>query len=431
MQKLIGITAISAIIILSIGILPPPQQDNEVIVTNTNTEQFANLNEFDESEFINNLNEFDVDDLQEIEFSIIDTERVFTESDDSLITKFLDEQNIDSPLSAEKFGIETQVALFDSDNNVYNISDVFGIPQLSVTDDEGRVLDLGSIQVTFESISKQKETTTDVWGTVEFFLDDTKVDSKYIWGSGSNSDRLTLSLLDSLSVTNNVAVAPSFSEQEKKNHTFTLSDEGRDWVDGSEHTYRVVITKLHANANSEQDPKEFHWTGQHIAYELKVKVDEQKKVVYDYTGKAIQVFKSDNTLQLCGESAIQEIPYRGGVSALAPPPNVKIKDQNGIVLVSTSFNPESAKIGKFSGKHAFGQVWKISSCSDVYTGIPRDSELIFEIDSKEYLVKTDSTQKNYYVNAKFNNYGSAPCVKYECGNPDSSYSVTTNFGYEK
>ena len=101
------------------------------------------------------------------------------------------------------------------------------------------------------------------------------------------------------------------------------------------------------------------------------------------------------------------------------------------MLVSTSFNPENAKIGKFSGKHAFGQVWKISSCSDVYTGIPRDSELIFEIDSKEYLVKTDSTQKNYYVNAKFNNYGSAPCVKYECGNPDSSYSVTTNFGYEK
>jgi hypothetical protein len=429
MQKLIGITAISAIIILSIGILPPPQQDNEVIVTNTNTEQFANLNEFDESEFIDNLNEFDVDDLQEIEFSIIDTERVFTESDDSLITKFLDEQNIDSPLSAEKFGIETQVALFDSDNNVYNISDVFGIPQLSVTDDEGRVLDLGAIQVTFESISKQKEKTTDVWGTVEFFLDDTKVDSKYIWGSGSNSDRLTLSLLDSLSVTNNVAVAPSFSEQEKKNHTFTLSDEGRDWVDGSEHTYRVVITKLHANANSEQDPKEFHWTGQHIAYELKVKVNEKKKVVYDYTGKAIQVFKSDNTLQLCGESAVEEIPYRGVVSSKATPPNVIIKDLDENIIVDASFNPTPPTF-KCSGKHCFGQVTKISSCSEEFGGIPRNADLKFIINNDEYEVKTDSTQTNYYVNAKMN-YQKAQCVKYECGSPNVSYSTITNFGYEK
>ena len=425
MSKLVGIISISAILILTIGILPPPQAQDNATPTETIPEEF----QFD------NLEEFNIDNLQEIEFSVVDTEIIFTESNDSLVTQFLDEINVDSPLSAEKFGIETQVALFDSDNTVYNLSDVFGIPQLSVTDSEGRVLDLGAVQVTFESISKQKETTTDVYGTVEFYLDDDKVDSKYIWASGSNSDRLTLSLLDSLSITDNIALAPSFSAQEKKNHTFTLSDEGRDWVDGSEHTYRVVITKLHANLNSEQDHKEFHWTGQHIAYELKVKVDEKKKVIYDYKGEAIQVFKSDNTIQLCGKTTQQEIAYKGWHNHQAVPPNVVIKDSDGKILLDVSFNPSQVKHGKFGGKHAFGQIWSSSSCSEAFVGIPRNADLTFEIDNQSYNVKTDSSQKNYYVNADWSKSPQTSC-SYQCQgavppNDGSLVSVTTNFGYEK
>ena len=417
---------VSVLVIAIIGILLiPNESDNSKTITTVYESDIVSSDDI-------NMDQSIIDQAIQ-EYSIIETNRVFTESDDSLITQFLDDQEIDTPLSTEKFGIETQVALFDSDNNVYNISDVFGIPQLSVTDDEGRVLDLGAIQVTFESISKQKEKTIDVWGTVEFYLDDTKVDSKYIWASGTNSDRLTLSLLDSLSVTNNVAVAPSFSAQEKKNHTFTLSDEGRDWVDGSEHTYRVVITKLHANANSEQDFKEFHWTGQHIAYELKVKVNEKKKVIYDYTGKAIQVFKSDNTIQLCGKTTEQEIAYKGWHTHQAVPPNVIIKDSDGELLLDVSFNPEQVRHGSFGGKHAFGKLWQSSSCSEIFTGIPRNADLIFEIKNQQFNVQTDSSQKNFYVNA---DWAKSPLVttKNENNkvppNDGSLVSVTTNFGYE-
>ena len=417
---------VSVLVITIIGILLiPNESDNSKTITTVYESDIVSSDDI-------NMDQSIIDQAIQ-EYSIIETNRVFTESDDSLITQFLDDQEIDTPLSTEKFGIETQVALFDSDNNVYNISDVFGIPQLSVTDDEGRVLDLGAIQVTFESISKQKEKTTDVWGTVEFYLDDTKVDSKYIWASGTNSDRLTLSLLDSLSVTNNVAVAPSFSAQEKKNHTFTLSDEGRDWVDGSEHTYRVVITKLHANANSEQDFKEFHWTGQHIAYELKVKVNEKKKVIYDYTGKAVQIFKSDNTIQLCGKTTEQEIAYKGWHTHQAVPPNVIIKDSDGELLLDVSFNPEQVRHGSFGGKHAFGKLWQSSSCSEIFTGIPRNADLIFEIKNQQFNVQTDSSQKNFYVNA---DWAKSPLVttKNENNkvppNDGSLVSVTTNFGYE-
>jgi len=417
---------VSVLVIAIIGILLiPNESDNSKTITTVYESDIVSSDDI-------NMDQSIIDQAIQ-EYSIIETNRVFTESDDSLITQFLDDQEIDTPLSTEKFGIETQVALFDSDNNVYNISDVFGIPQLSVTDDEGRVLDLGAIQVTFESISKQKEKTIDVWGTVEFYLDDTKVDSKYIWASGTNSDRLTLSLLDSLSVTSNVAVAPSFSAQEKKNHTFTLSDEGRDWVDGSEHTYRVVITKLHANANSEQDFKEFHWTGQHIAYELKVKVNEKKKVIYDYTGKAVQIFKSDNTIQLCGKTTEQEIAYKGWHTHQAVPPNVIIKDSDGELLLDVSFNPEQVRHGSFGGKHAFGKLWQSSSCSEIFTGIPRNADLIFEIKNQQFNVQTDSSQKNFYVNA---DWAKSPLVttKNENNkvppNDGSLVSVTTNFGYE-
>ena len=434
MPKLVGITAISAIIILTIGILPPPQNNNNDI-TFTNVQGFDTEPEFFELDNLDNLNEFELDNLQEIEFSIIDSERVFTESNQSLIEQFLDENDL--PSSSEKFGIETQVALFDSDNEVYNSSDVFGIPQLSVTDDEGRVLDLGTIQVTFEGISKQKETTTDIWGTVEFFLDDTKVDSKYIWGSGSNSDRLTLSLLDSLSVTDNIAVAPSFSAQEKKNHTFTLSDEGRDWIDGSEHTYRVVITKIHANLNSDKDFKEFQWTGQHIAYELKVKVDQSKKIILNEDNEAISIFKNDSTIQIGTQSTYHTIRYVNVQGTVySNPPTVTVTDTMGKRLLTkadTTFSSQSGSltgsggvggVSKCYAKHCYGTA-TTTSFSPPIAGIPRDSDIIIKLtrdgETKSYEVHTPKSQFNYFIEHKPDKSGSGKCV---AGSGSEQYKIS-------
>ena len=159
MQKLIGISAISAILILSIGILPPPQQENEI-----NTTYTQEIKEFD------NLEEFDINNLQEIEFSIIETERIFTESNDSLITRFLDENDL--PSSSEKLAIEVQTVLFDSDQNQYPSSTIIGIPELSVTDEQGRLLDLGTIQTSFLAITANTEQSFNLDGTVKFYLDD-------------------------------------------------------------------------------------------------------------------------------------------------------------------------------------------------------------------------------------------------------------------
>ena len=119
----------------------------------------------------------DIDDEQNaisnfIANSIVNDATDFTESDDNAVTQFLDSNNVDSPLSTEKFGIEIQTVLFDSSQKKYPESSIIGLPQLSVTDDEGRLLDLGSIQTSFSAVLKSSSSTVDVSGTVEFYLDD-------------------------------------------------------------------------------------------------------------------------------------------------------------------------------------------------------------------------------------------------------------------
>lgn len=444
--------------IFAVLLLPPETNSNEPIA------------KIVESDFISsdeiNMDQVIIDQAIQ-EYSIIETNRVFTESNDSLITRFLDEQGVGL---SEKFGIETQVAVFDSDGNVYNESDVFGISELSVVDEQGRLLDLGSIQVTFESISKEIETTSNVWGKVEFYLDDDMVDSKYLWASYSSSNRDLLSVVNSLSFNNKVPINPSFSEQEKRNHTFTLSDEGRNWLDGSEHSYRVVITEIHSELNSSNDYKKFDWTGQHIAYELKVKVNEEKKVILDENNSAIEIFKSDSILRLCGNTSLERVGGNNGGDKkyTAKPPIVTVKSNDGSVLFVADFEPKMASFGESTYSDSFlsyskigyyNKTFLLETCQD-FTGIPRNDTIIFEIDGKQFTIDTPKSQKNYNIIAEFskndewNNSNiksrwsswsidsglptTAKCesafrtvyTNYECAIPVVDVKITSDFDYE-
>ena len=293
--------------------------------------------------------------------SIVDTDIKYTESNDSLLTQFLDSGNVDSPFATEKFGIEIQTALFDSNQNKYLNSTVFGISELSVLDEQGRPLDLGSVQTSFAGVTRNTEKSINIWGTVKFYLDDDLIDTKELWASSSNQKSIPLFVVSGLSfvsrnadyarilqienelvslkneiislgeqpcvncsgrdteirirddkintlnleliklkisIDKKIPVIPSFSER-KTNFTFTLSDEGRDWKDGDNHYYRVVLTNIHANIDSDNDFKEFSWNGEYVAYELKVKVDESKIVRFDSdSNNAIQIFKSDDTIHV-------------------------------------------------------------------------------------------------------------------------------------
>lgn len=421
--------------------------------------------------------------------SVVGTDIIFTESDQTLIQQWLDQTN--NPLGTEKFGIETNVALFDSNQDVTQFTDIHTVPLYSVTDSAGRVLDLGSFQVTFNALTQNQESELNVWGKVIFYLDDNPIGTKYIWGSAINTDKLELSVVDNLSfkyepnadadiaiatqqskvnslneelnrriinqsntgrfipdtsipalrdqinteiaklnVLQNTqgsdikrALSPVFSEQDKNNFTFTLSDEGTDWADGSEHTVRVVISEVHADANSSGDFKEFNSSVQYIAYSLDMTVDGTKKVVIGENNQAVQIFKSDNTLKLCGAVKFYHLtsPYNP-TSFGNNPPKVTVKDSTGNVILEASHTTS----GPINSSY--------TTCS-TFDGIPRGESLIFTIDGVDYPVITPSTQVNYIVNAEVVQTGTNVWNGFIAGRErTSSYPViatptSSNFGY--
>ena len=105
------------------------------------------------------------------------------------------------PSSSEKFGIEVQTVLFDSYQKQFPSSSILDIPQeaLSVIDEQGRVLDLGSIQTSFLGITTGSERGSEqqfnLDGTVKFYLDNDLIATKKLYSSesgDSNTHQLTI-----------------------------------------------------------------------------------------------------------------------------------------------------------------------------------------------------------------------------------------------
>lgn len=403
-KKIRIIVSLLVVAIIGILIIPPQDNSNEVIIqSDVITSDDINLDQ-------------DIIDEAFQAYSIVDTERVFTESDQSIIEQFLDENDL--PSSSEKFGIEVQTVLFDSDQKEYPSSSVIGIPSLVVTDDQGRVLDLGSIQTSFLGINSDSERgdekSFNLDGTVKFYLDDDLISTKKLYSSetGSN-DNYKLSILDSIP-------PPSFDRPQA--FTFTLSDEGSDWLDQSEHTYRVVVTEINAEINSDDNIKKFSWNGEKIAYELKVKVDEKKKVVYDYTGKAISIFKDDSTIQVCGVGKYQKFPYLGIRTIESTNPSVTVKDTSGNILAQTDgIVSHSYPVPTCNAKHCYPTI-SSSACTEKISGIPRDKLIVIDVllgaEKMSYTLKTPLSQKNYYLNQGLESDNEYKCKQYTNSNKD-------------
>ena len=114
--------------------------------------------------------------------SFIDTNIVIHDSDQTNIERLIDESGF-----GDSFGIITTASLVDSNKNTITESDIFNVDTLpsalSVFDSSGNVLDSGGIvQVTFESISSASKSTTS-WAVVNFYLDDTLLDTYSLWNS--------------------------------------------------------------------------------------------------------------------------------------------------------------------------------------------------------------------------------------------------------
>lgn len=413
--RLVGTIMSVTVLVLLFGGLYVPETNVAVFSSDIkNAESLCNGN-------LECLNEINV-----LLASVVDTNVDLTESNQSVLNNFIEESGISI---SEKFGIQTNVALFDSEQNQFNNSTILGIPQLSVTDEQGRLLDLGMVQVSLLSISKNVESNTNVWGKIKFYLDDELVGDKYFWGSAQNTNTIKLSIVDELlfddsdqNTDKKKALPPPFSQQEKKNFTFTFADEGLDWLNGEEHTYRVVIEEVHAVLNSSKDFKEFDFVGQQIPYELKMKVDGSKKVVIGTDSKATEILKSDNELHMCTQQiyvcafcGYNQIRKEQTFTSNVPTVNVFDSNKNPIILQAVN---------------------NANGCN-TFTGIPRNSDLIFSVGGVDYQVKTPISQKNYILVGKLEPTGSQSFIENLAGvtfrggyttYSDFDYS---NFGYGK
>jgi len=341
--------------------------------------------------------------------SIVDTDVVFVESDESILTNFLDENNLAG--GSETATLETSTILFDSDQNQFPTSSFLGIPSLSVTDSDGNLLDLGTMHTGFFIKTTNPKLSIEAYGKVKFFLGDQLIADKWIWLSSQSEEDNQFVILDNLFftertvetkvttfvveldaevlktviITEKIPIPPSFSDR-KQAFTFTISDEGRDWIDGSTHTYRVIITEFNVNADNER----FGFTGEFLAYALAVTVDGQKIVVLGDDNNAISIFKSDATFVLtthatviyCGSAICSEIGY-------ATSPTVSIY-KNGEFIIDlnsgTPPNPPSRTSGGWSGSRYEEKI-----------NLQRGTDYILKIEGVDYPISTPLSQSNWQV----------------------------------
>ena len=269
----------------------------------------------------------------------------------------------------------------------------------------------------------QEKTSFNLEGNVKLYLDNTLIVEKKLYSSEQgNSKTHELSLVDNL---------PPITFDRPKAFTFTLSDEGSDWEDKSEHTYRVVITDISAELKSNKDIEKYSWSGEQIAYELKVKLDETKKVVLGEDNYAISILKNDSTIQVCGSSM-----YQNGYSIKTPklglttasPPSVVVTDLDGNVLSSI----EDFSAGN-AGKSSGNITTYANTCSEKIGGIPRDADVIFTVNGKDYPIHTPLTQFNYNIDQGLEKTGQKSCVVYRnshhCAYHYAPSTPTSNFGF--
>mgnify|MGYP006428892545 CR=1 FL=1 len=432
------LVAVLVIAIIGILIVPPQEDNNEQVIVQSNVIESDDI-----------ILDQEIIDQAFQAYSIVETNRVFTESNQSLVEQFLDENDL--PSSSEKFGIEVQTVLFDSDQTQYASSSILTIPALELSDSEGRLLDLGSIQTSFLGIlsdsNRGSETTFNMEGTVKFYLDDTLITTKKLYASEQGDSRTyELSILDSL---------PPSSFDRPQAFTFTLSDEGQGWIDGSEHIYRIIITDIDVEISSNKDLEQYTFNGEKIAYELKVTLDENKKVILGEDSYAVSIFKNDSTIQVCGNSHFyKQLGFGTQVQATTNSnnPTVVIKDVDGIPIITENYQTIATTIKPdFQGdikddnmscgsKHCFGTI-DTRSCSAPIMGIPRNADIVIEVkrdgETKSYEVHTPKTQFNYYLDQKVSEVKNYKCTSYPYGKCQGLYQVTipifevftSNFGY--
>jgi hypothetical protein len=232
-----------------------------------------------------------------------------------------------------------------------------------------------------------------------------------------------------------IPVIPLSSDR-AETFTFSLEDEGTSWENNSEHFYRVILTEVHANLDSDEDFKEFSWSGEYVAYEMKIIVDESVVVELDGDGNKIEIFKSDGTM------SVNSITCSGWIGSVTGDRSncrgYPSGDHDASLPTNYEFFIDGVSIGVVDNSYFESNRSSVTSCggypvqrcesistgeshwnNPIIQGIPRNTDIVMKTgDGQIFEFTTPLTQQNMFI---------------KCGvsvTSDNTFGCITNFGYE-
>mgnify|MGYP001614317281 FL=1 len=338
--------------------------------------------------------------------SVVDDASVYASTNQTAIDQFID--NIDISLdpsiqttTTPKFTILTNLVLFDSNNREYpkTIPTNVELAKNSLVDDQGRLLDLGSVQFTFDGIGTIQNKNLEITATALFCLD-TKCDEKKLYRQGTlQNNKISLYVGDYF-------IEPALG-QRKFDYTFSFANEGKEWTDGSSHSIHVILKDI-TFRNFTTDEKWF-FVGEDEIYNLKMIVNQQKTVVYDEQLKqAITIFKKDNIFSSCAGGAKgiastgSAYGSSGGSSSPAPVPEITFK-VNGEPFGSIPYHNDGGQLPPIPiGLHS-GSYNGADTCKTL--NLPRNAEVIATIENQDYKFFTPKAQQNFFIKCSNDLFG--------------------------
>jgi hypothetical protein len=271
-----------------------------------------------------------------------------------------------------------KTTIYDKYSNSYdNVPTVTSSPQpLTLTDQAGHYLDLGTVQVAFNAVSSMDGTII-IQGNFASYLDDQPRATGQFAGQGT-----TKSLLLPLAIIGQ----PAF--------TFTFANEGANWQNGTTHIFKIEVSNIQATLNVGSNSYTFSLPNTNLAYVLIMQVNTVKKVVLGVDNKAISVFLNDDTLQVkttgtqvqCGFLGSGGAVYNGGPSGSIQSLGACDK---GSYLGSISVLQNGFLLGKISS----GQTGTIQN-------IARNSQIQFITDAGTFAIQTPVTHFDYIETCK-------------------------------
>ncbi len=349
--------------------------------------------------------------------SVLDDPITIPDSDQNAIDQFLDEEEPLGISASPKIGIAVDVVLIDSNLKIVEVPTNFltfptETTPLTLIDEQGRILDLGSITFGFNLVSDQ-DLVHDISGKFEiiFNADEEKgrkgdirqtgkiLASQEFFGRGIPDEDGKLKLQ---------------STGGKDAVTFIFEDEPlRQFIPSSgslDNKYQVFITEVSAVVGEGFDTKEYNFSGSFPAYTLRLQFEQDKTVIRDNTGKAFSVFISDSTITECGQNGgnINNFIGRTDIGFPATVQSVEIfDDPNGLPIVTsdtptkfTNSRGRNQPFGQACGETIPTEIPRI--VGDKFSGIPRDSELVFKVNGEEFNITTKKSQQNFFVKCQTN-----------------------------